>query len=476
MKKRRRQAETAENVEIIDAGAEGVSIAKPDNKVVFIPFGAPGDVVDITYFKKKKNHFEGKITHFHKQSDKRTKPECSHFGLCGGCKWQHLDYTWQKFYKQKQVKDSLERIAKVPFPEIRPIIGSEEAYYYRNKLEYTFSNRRWLTDGAPTGLKTAAELNGLGFHLPGMFDRILDIEHCYLQQDPSNAIRLFVRDKANELGLSFYDVRAHEGLLRNLIIRTSTTGDLMVILVSTEANDEIDALLDSLGTAFPAITSLMHVVNTKKNDTINELPLRLVKGDPFITEKMQNPAKGQPDVYFRIGPVSFYQTNPVQAEKLYRTAFDFATFSGNELVYDLYTGTGTIANYIARSVGHVIGIEYVEEAVKDAGQNAALNGIGNVSFFAGDMAKILDNSFVEANGKPDVVITDPPRAGMHDKVVEQLLSIEAKKIVYISCNPATQARDIGLLSAKYSISAVQPVDMFPQTQHVENVVLLELIG
>ncbi len=473
--KNRRKHELVEQIEIIDAGAEGVSVAKPDNKVVFIPYGAPGDVVDIVYYKKKKNYFEGKIQLFHKKSDKRTTPVCSHFGLCGGCKWQHLDYEWQLHYKQKQVKDSLERIAKVPFPELRTILRSDETFYYRNKLEYTFSNRKWLTDGAPAGTKNEDDLKGLGFHLSGMFDRILDLEHCYLQPDPSNAIRLFVRELGIKHQLSFYDVRQHQGVMRNLIIRTTTKGDVMVVLVVGEEDERIEQIiLPEIAGHFPEITSLMYVVNPKKNDTINDLPVKLFSGLPYISEQMKSPLSGQPDVVFRIGPVSFYQTNPVQAEKLYQTAFAFADFKGDELVYDLYTGTGTIANYIAKSVKKVIGIEYVEEAVADARLNAELNGIENTMFYAGDMAKLLDDAFVLNNGKPDVVITDPPRAGMHEKVIDQLLSIEAPKIVYVSCNPATQARDIAMLSKKYTIEAVQPVDMFPQTHHVENVVLLQL--
>jgi 23S rRNA (uracil1939-C5)-methyltransferase len=473
--KNRRKHELVEQVEIVDAGAEGVSIAKPDNKVVFIPYGAPGDVVDIVYYKKKKNYFEGKIQLFHKKSDKRTTPLCSHFGLCGGCKWQHLDYEWQLHYKQKQVKDSLERIAKVPFPELKTILRSDDSFYYRNKLEYTFSNRKWLTDGAPRGTKNEDELKGLGFHLTGMFDRILDVEHCYLQRDPSNAIRLFVRDLGIELQLSFYDVRQHQGLMRNLIVRTATTGDVMAVLVIAEEDERITQIvLPTIAKRFPEITSLMYVVNSKKNDTISDLPVKLFSGLPYITEKMKSPVNGQADVVYRIGPVSFYQTNPVQAEKLYQTAFDFASFKGDELVYDLYTGTGTIANYIAKSVKKVVGIEYVEEAVADARLNAELNGIENTLFYAGDMAKLLDDAFVSDNGTPEVVITDPPRAGMHEKVLDQLLSIGAPKIVYISCNPASQARDIAMLSKKYTVEAVQPVDMFPQTHHVENVVLLQL--
>jgi 23S rRNA (uracil1939-C5)-methyltransferase len=469
----RRQKLTFERVEIIDAGAEGVSVAKPEDMVVFIPYGAPGDIVDIEAYKKKRNYYEGRITHHHQLSDKRNTPSCQHFGLCGGCKWQHLDYQWQLFYKQKQVKDSLERIAKVSFPEIMQIKASPADYFYRNKLEFTFSNRKWLTDGAPSGTKSENDLKGLGFHLPGMFDRILDIELCHLQPDPSNAIRLFVKELALKHAMDFYDVRKHTGLLRNLIIRTTTTAELMVILVTGIEDERIEAIiLPEIMLRFPEITSLMHVVNPKKNDTINDLDVKLFSGKPYITEIMRAPTEGQPDIAYRIGPVSFYQTNPVQAENLYKTAFELSSFKGDELVYDLYTGTGTIANYIARYVKKVIGIEYVEEAVSDARLNAELNGISNTFFHAGDMAKLLDESFIANNGKPDVVISDPPRAGMHEKVVLQLLAAAPEKIVYISCNPATQARDIAILSEKYLIKAVQPFDMFPQTHHVENVILL----
>ncbi len=472
--KKRRQLINYEKVEIIDAGAEGVSVAKPSDQVVFIPFGAPGDVVDLEVYKKKRNYYQGNILRYHKISEKRTEPVCNHFGLCGGCKWQHLDYKWQLYYKQKQVKDSLQRIAKVEFSSISPIIGSELEYHYRNKLEFTFSNRKWLTDGAPSGTKNDSELNGLGFHLPGMFDRILDIDECHLQQEPSNAIRLLIKELALKHQLTFYDVRKHEGLLRNLIIRTATTGELMVILVVGHEDQRIqDYILPEINKRFPEITSLMYVINPKKNDTINDLPVQLFHGKPFITEIMKAPVNGQDDISYQIGPVSFYQTNPIQAERLYKKTFDLANFRGNELVFDMYTGTGTIANYIARSVKKVVGIEYVEKAVEDARQNSVINGIENTEFVAGDLAHILDEVFLNTYGSPDVVITDPPRAGMHEKVIRQLLNMEAGKIIYISCNPATQARDIALLDEKYMISSIQPFDMFPQTHHVENVVLLE---
>jgi len=463
-----------ENLEIIDAGAEGKAVGRWNEKVVFVPFAAPGDVVDVQVFKKKRSFYEAKITRIQQASPLRIEPECAHFGLCGGCKWQHLDYKEQLHYKQKQVKDSLDRIAKIPYPEIQPIIGSENIFYYRNKLEYTFSDRRWLTDFDPSKEEGGPEdTNGLGFHLPGMFDKILDIEKCYLQKDPSNAIRLATKEYAVKNGLSFYNVRKWEGLLRNMIIRTSTTGDLMVIVIFKENDEEkVIGLMNFLKLSFSEISSLMYVINGKKNDTITDLEVRLFAGNPFIMEEMPAAVEGQAALKFKIGPKSFYQTNSEQAYKLYKTAYDFADFQGNELVYDLYTGTGTIANFVARYAKKVIGIEYVEDAVKDAFENASLNNIENVDFYAGDLAKVLDESFTEKHGKPDVIITDPPRAGMHANVVKQILSAESEKIVYVSCNPATQARDLALLHEKYDVMKVQPVDMFPQTHHVENVVLL----
>jgi len=473
--KNRRKPQFFSEVEIVDAGSEGKAVAKPENQVVFVPFAAPGDIVDLEVFRKKKNYFEGKILHFHQYSDMRTQPECKHFGLCGGCKWQHMDYVHQLNFKQKQVKDNLDRIAKVDYPAISPILAAPQPFYYRNKLEYTFSNRKWFTDGAPSSEKTADEMNGLGFHLPGMFDRILDIDHCHLQPDPSNEIRLFVRKYAIENKLSFYDVRNHEGLLRNLIIRNTSAGAFMVILVINHEDDTVwNGLLPALNKNFPAITSLMLVVNDKKNDVINDLEVKNFSGESFLVEKMASPRDGFTDLEFEIGPVSFYQTNAVQAERLYRAAFDMVHLNGDELVYDLYTGTGTIALYFARFVKEVIGIEYVEQAVEDAGRNARRNQINNVRFYAGDMAAVLNETFTAEQGKPDLIITDPPRAGMHPKVLAQLLALEAKRMLYISCNPATQARDINMLDDKYKLIEVQPVDMFPQTQHVENIVLLEL--
>lgn len=475
MSKRKKEAEFLENVVIVDAGAEGMSVAKPEGRVVFVPFGVPDDVVDLEVRKKRKNFFEGKIVQIKKSSDKRIDPRCQHFGLCGGCKWQQMDYKWQLHFKQKQVKDNFDRIGKISYPEIRPILGCEKQYYYRNKLDYAFSNRKWFTDGAPAGTHSEEEFYGLGFHLPTLFDRIIDIEHCYLQTDPSNDIRLFVRRFSLEHKLTFFNARSHEGLMRNLVIRCNARGEFMVILVISEENDIVrNKLVPALTDRFAAITSLLIIINKKLNDVISDLPFECLSGVPYLIETMTSPRNGFTDLSFRIGPLSFFQTNVFQAEHLYRTAFDLADVHGNELMYDLYTGTGTIALYFSRFVKQVVGIEYVQEAIADAKVNAELNGIRNVSFHAGDMAKVFTADFIAEHGRPDLVVTDPPRAGMAEKVIEQLLTIKPRKIVYVSCNPATQARDLQLLDCAYAIKAVQPVDMFPHTQHVENVVLLEL--
>ena len=473
--KKIKQPQFINNVEIIDAGSEGMSIAKPEEKVVFIPFGAPGDIVDIQVFKKKSNCFDGKIVNIVKESDKRVKPVCQHFGLCGGCKWQHLDYQWQLYYKQKQVKDNLDRIAKIEYPEITPILGCEKQYYYRNKVEYSFSNRKWLTDGAPAGTYTEEQCKGFGYHLPGLFDRVIDIEHCYLQAEPSNEIRLFIKDFTMAKGLSYHNVRAHQGTMRNVIMRCNGKGEFMVIIIINEENSIVrNELIPALSEKFPQIISIMLVINPKFNDTISDLPFECLKGEPYLIETMKSPRIGFEDLSFRVGPVSFFQTNVYQAERLYKAAFDLADVSGNELMYDLYTGTGTIALYFSRFVKKVVGIEYVEEAIADARINAQINNIDNATFYAGDMAKVLDDAFIVENGTPDIIVTDPPRAGMADKVIEQLKKIKAKKIIYISCNPATQARDLQLLNDLYEVVAVQPVDMFPHTQHVENIASLKL--
>jgi 23S rRNA (uracil1939-C5)-methyltransferase len=464
-----------ENVTILDAGSEGKAVARVDDLVIFVPYVVPGDVVDIQVVSRKRNFMEGRAVRFHAYSPDRAEPFCKHFGICGGCKWQNMPYHDQLKYKQKQVVDNFTRIGRFEFPNVKPILASENTIFYRNKLEFTFSDRRWLTDEDMQKSPETRQMNGLGFHLPQLFDRILDIEQCYLQPEPSNRIRLALKKLALGNNLIFYNTRLHEGFLRNLVIRNTTKGGLMVIVVFArpEFDDEMKQVLDFLHYEFPEITSLMYVLNTKKNDVITDLEVHPWKGDSFIIEEMLDP-HGGPNLRFKIGPVSFYQTNPLQAYHLYKTAYDFAGFKGDELVYDLYCGTGTISNFVAKSVKKVVGIEYVESAIEDAHVNSVYNGIDNTVFYAGDLAKLLNDEFVQKNGWPDVVITDPPRSGMHPKVIDQLLAIGSPKIVYVSCNPATQARDIALLTEKYTVEAVQPVDMFPHTHHVENVALLKL--
>jgi len=467
MARKKKELPVFEKMEIIDAGSEGKAVGKVDERVVFVPYVIPGDIVDVKTYKKRKSYFEGEAIHFHKYSEKRVEPKCEHFGVCGGCKWQNMNYGDQLFYKQKQVEDNLKRIGKFEMPEIQPIIPSKNIFFYRNKLEFTFSNKRWLTDFSRDVNFEDENMNGLGFHIPGIFDRILDLDNCYLQDEPSNSIRLAVKKYADENKLDYYDVRKWSGFLRNLLIRNTSIGELMVILVvNYDDPEKIFGLLDYIYEKFPEITSLNYVVNQKKNDTISDLEIKLYKGQTHITERMEG-------LKFKIGPVSFYQTNSLQAYELYKVARKFAGFMGDELVYDLYTGTGTIANFIAAKVSKVVGIESVPASIENAIENSEINNITNTSFFAGDIAKVLDENFVQENGMPDVIITDPPRAGMHEKVIKQILKIAPEKIVYVSCNPATQARDITLLSEKYEVKKIQPVDMFPQTHHVENVMLLE---
>ena len=456
-----------EELEITDAGSEGKAVGKQDGLTVFVPFVVPGDVVDVRIFKKKKGYAEGQVVNIRKKSSDRIEPVCSHFGLCGGCKWQVMGYEKQLYYKQKQVNDNFTHLGKFDYPALQPILPSQKEYYYRNKLEFTFTALRWLDDEDMVLQQTQPiETRGLGFHIPGKFDKVLDVTHCYLQDDPSNAIRLALKEYALAHDLTFYHVRSHEGLLRNVIIRTTSTGELMVIVIFGHESDEVLPLMQHLAEKFPEITSLQYVINTKLNDSITDLEVILYKGNPCIMEKMEG-------LSFKIGPVSFYQTNSEQAYNLYKIARNFAQITPEDVVYDLYTGTGTIANFVAASAKKVVGIEYVESAIEDAKENSTLNNIHNTTFVAGDMAKVLTSEFVKKHGRPDIVITDPPRAGMHTSVIEQLLEVEPQRIVYVSCNPATQARDITLLAEKYKVIAVQPVDMFPQTQHVENVVLLE---
>ena len=469
MKRRKQRSgpeQIIENLQVLEMVAEGKCLARHEGQVVFIEGAAPGDVVDVRVFRHKKNFLEGQPVRFHSYSPQRTTPFCEHFGTCGGCKWQHLDYDAQLQFKHKQVQDSLERIGGLELPPLRPILASEQTTYYRNKLEYTFADRRWLTaEQVQSGL--AVERKGLGFHIPGRFDKILDIRHCYLQPDPSNAIRLEIRRYALERGLEFNDPVKQRGFLRNLIIRTANSGDVMVIVqLFHDDEGERPALLAHLQATFPEITSLHYVINNKGNETFHDLEVHCVHGEPFITERME-------DLQFRIGPKSFYQTNAEQAYLLYRVAREMAALGGQELVYDLYTGTGTIANFVARQARRVVGLEYVEMAVADARINSQINGITNTEFYAGDMKKLLTAGFPAQHGHPDVVITDPPRAGMDPEVVEMLRQMAPQRIVYVSCNPATQARDLALLNDAYRVTAVQPVDMFPHTHHVENVVALE---
>lgn len=462
-----------ENVTILDAGSEGKAVARVGEMVIFVPFAVPGDVVDVQVVAKKKKFFEGKIIRILQPSEKRINAFCSHFGTCGGCKWQIMSYEDQLFYKQKQVQDAFSRIGKFDFPSILPILASHSSTYYRNKLEYAFSNRRWLAAEDMQLPVEQRQTNALGFHIPQLFDRILDIDHCYLQPDPSNEIRLALRNFALENSYTFFDARTHEGFLRNLVIRNTVAGDFMVIMVFAWLDVElIRPIMELISTKFPRVTSLMYVINEKRNDVITDQEILLWKGNPYLLETLQPAVETGKPLTFKVGPVSFYQTNPVQAWHLYRTAFEFAGFTGDETVYDLYCGTGTISNFVAPHVKKVVGVEYVDSAILDARENSLENNIHNTVFHAGDLAKVLSTEFVRQNGKPDVVITDPPRSGMHEKVIKQLLEIGAGKIVYVSCNPATQARDIALLSEKYEVKAVQPVDMFPHTHHVENVALL----
>ena len=463
-----------ESVTVIDTADGGRAVGKVDGLTLFIAKAVPGDVVDVKILRKKKKFYEGEVVNFIKKSPDRVEPKCQHFEFCGGCKWQHFDYSGQLIYKQNHVQEALCRIGNVELPILEPILGSEENYLYRNKLEFTFSNKRWLTYEEIKS-DEQFDMDALGFHVPRMFDKVIDIEECHLQAGLSNDIRNALRDFAKKEGLTHYDIRNHHGLLRNLIIRTTTTGELMVIVAFGESQEKnIPKVLDFLKDKFTAITSLMYVVNTKKNDTLFDQDIKVWNGNDHIIEEMAAPMENLPALKFKIGPKTFYQTNPKQAERLYKLAFDFAELQNDDVVYDLYTGAGTIACYVARHVNNVVGVEYVESAVADARVNAEMNGISNTSFHAGDMKDVFTSEFIAQNGKPNVIITDPPRAGMHTDVVETLLKLAAPKIVYISCNPSTQARDLELLSQKYKVDRVRPVDMFPHTDHVENVVLLTL--
>ena len=457
-----------EDLEVFDAGAKGKAVAKAaDGRVVFIDNAVPGDVATVQTTKKRKSYYEGKAISFSKLSDKRVEPRCQHFGTCGGCKWQDLGYEHQLFYKQKEIENNLKRLGKIEIPALLPILGSAEQYFYRNKMEFSFSNNKWLTLDQIKSDEVIENKNALGFHIPGMWDKILDLEKCYLQKDPSNAIRDFVKEKAQELDLAFFNTRDQEGFLRTLMLRTSSTGDVMVLLqFFHEDVKNRKVLLDAIALQFPEITSLLYVINSKGNDTLYDQEVICHSGEDHIFEEMEG-------LKFKINAKSFYQTNSAQAYELYKVTRDFAGLTGDEVVYDLYTGTGTIAQFVANKAKKVIGVEAVPDAIEAAKQNAKLNGIENVEFYVGDMKKVFNKDFIKQHGTPDVVITDPPRDGMHKDVVQQLFELAAPKIVYVSCNSATQARDLALLDSQYHVAKVQPVDMFPQTHHVENVVLLE---
>lgn len=456
-----------EHIKVRDAGAKGVSVATaPDGKVIFLPNVVPGDVVDVQTFRKRKAYYEGKAIKFHELSQYRVDPVCEHFGVCGGCKWQNMNYSQQLTFKHNEVKNHLQRIGKVELPEFEEILGSEKQFFYRNKMEFGFSNSRWLTEAEIANNGELDNRNAVGFHIPKMWDKILDIHLCHLQQDPSNAIRNEVRDFANQHGLAFFDPRNREGLLRTLMIRTVSTGEIMVLVQFFDDNKkEREMLLDHLAAKFPEITSLQYVVNQKANDTIYDQNIETYKGRDYILEEMEG-------LTFSINAKSFYQTNSEQAYELYKITRDFAGLTGNELVYDLYTGTGTIAQFVSKNAKKVIGVESVPEAIADAKVNAERNGITNCEFFVGDMKNVFNDAFIAQHGHPDVIITDPPRDGMHKDVVEQILKIAPQRVVYVSCNSATQARDLALMDEKYKVTRVRPVDMFPQTHHVENVVLL----
>lgn len=461
-----KKGEITENLNISEAGSEGNALARIDNFVVFAEGAVPGDVADVMIYRKKKNYAEGRVVNLISPSVDRVEPFCSHFGTCGGCKWQHMSYEKQIFYKQKHVTDVLERVGKVQLPAAVPIKASAQTKYYRNKLEYTFSNKAWLTkEDLDSG--TTIQQNALGFHVPGRFDKILDIKECFLQDDLSNKIRLSVKEFALNNNFDFFDPRSQEGYLRNLIIRSTSTGEWMVVVVfSRDHQDSRMLMMEHLKKTFPEITSLQYIINSKRNDTIFDLNVELFNGRSYIEEKME-------DLTFRISAKSFYQTNSLQAYELYKIVRDYAGLTGNENVYDLYTGTGTIASFIASKAKHVTGIDYIADAINDAGENAGYNKIQNVSFYAGDIKDTLTTEFISKHGKPDVIITDPPRSGMHEDVVRAIIQAAPDRIVYVSCNPASQARDLQILDEAYSIVKYQPVDMFPHTTHVENVMLLK---
>ena len=468
MGKNRRQPILIENIKIIDTASKGKSVAKHDGRAIFVQGGVPGDVCDITVFKRRKKYWEARIEKIHTYSEKRTEPKCEHFGTCGGCKWQNMKYESQLSFKQNEVLNNLKRIGGIELPPHSEILASENEYFYRNKMEFTFSNKRWLTTEEVQSEVDIPDKDALGFHVPGMFDKVINLNNCYLQQEPSNAIRLSVKKFADKNNLTYFDIRNHHGLLRNLMIRTSSTNDLMV-LVQFYENDKknINLLMEHIKTSFPEITSLLYIINQKANNTMYDQEVICYNGEDHIMEEMDG-------LHFKIGAKSFFQTNSEQAKVLYRKTKELANITADDLVYDLYTGTGTIAQYVANSAKKVVGIDSVEEGIKAAYLNAERNNIDNCTFYTGDMKEIFTDEFIAQNGTPDVIITDPPRDGMHKKVVEQILKIGAKRVVYVSCNSATQARDLALMDELYKVSHIQPVDMFPQTHHVENIIVLEL--
>ena len=467
-KQNRRKPIFLENIEIIDTANKGKSVAKHDGRVIFVQGGVPGDICDITVFKRRKKFWEARIEKIHTLSVRRAEPKCEHFGTCGGCKWQNMNYTSQLEFKQNEVLNNLKRIGGIELAEHEEIIGSKNEYFYRNKMEFTFSNKRWLTLEEIQSDAEIADKDALGFHVPGMFDKVIDLNNCYLQKEPSNSIRLSVKKFADENGLTYFDIRNHEGLLRNLLIRTSSTNDLMVLVQFFEDNKKnINLLMEHIKISFPEITSLLYVINQKANDTMYDQDIICFNGKDHIMEEMDG-------LHFKIGAKSFFQTNSEQAKILYRKTKKLAEITEKDLVYDLYTGTGTIAQYVATSAKKVIGIDSVEEGIKAANENAERNKIENCTFYTGDMKEIFTDEFISENGTPDIIITDPPRDGMHKKVVKQILKIGAKRIVYISCNSATQARDLSLMDNLYIVTQIQPVDMFPQTHHIENIIVLEL--
>ena len=465
---RKNRKKLFEHVPVVDTATKGKTVAKTeDGAVIFLPNAVPGDVVDIQTFKKRRAYYEGKAVKFHSLSDKRTEPVCQHFGTCGGCKWQHMAYEHQLFYKQKEVLNNLTRIGKVELPELTPILGSANEYFYRNKMEFSFSDSRWLTEDEIKSEEDLGDRNALGFHIPGMWDKILDIKKCHLQANPSNAIRNAIKEFATENNLPFFNTRNQTGLLRTLMIRTASTGEVMVLVqFYKEDTEKRELLLNYVKDTFPEITALLYVINEKGNDTIYDQEVICFHGRDHIFEEMEG-------LQFKINAKSFYQTNSEQAYELYKITRDFAGLTGDELVYDLYTGTGTIAQFVSKKAKKVIGVESVSEAIEAAKENAKFNNITNTEFFVGDMKKVFNAEFINTHGIPDIIITDPPRDGMHADVVQQILNIAPKKVVYVSCNSATQARDLALMDAMYKVTKVQAVDMFPQTHHIENVVLLE---